>query len=65
MTLTVLQQVASSIQAALFVINNMVDETSDISNKKQVVICFRWVNDRLEAHEDVVRFVQGGVHPSK
>ena len=30
----------------------MVDETTDISNKEQVVICFRWVDKQLEAHEE-------------
>lgn len=39
MGLHVLQQVASSIQAVPFV-SIMVDETTDISNKEQVVICF-------------------------
>ena len=29
----------------------MVDETSDVSNKEQVVIWFRWVDSKLEAHE--------------
>ena len=29
----------------------MVDETTDVLNKEQVVICFRWVDSKLEAHE--------------
>ena len=32
----------------------MVDETTDVSNKEQVVICLRWVDTRLEAHEDFI-----------
>lgn len=32
----------------------MVDETADISNKEQVVVCFRWVSDTLDVHEDFV-----------
>lgn len=31
----------------------MVDETTDI-NKEQVVLCLRWVDAGLEAHEDFV-----------
>ena len=32
----------------------MVDETTDVSNKEQVVLCYRWVDGNLEAHEDFV-----------
>ena len=32
----------------------MVDKTTDISNKEQAVICFRWVSDDLIVHEDFV-----------
>ena len=32
----------------------MVDETSDVSNKEQVVICLRWVGCDFEVHEDFV-----------
>ena len=32
----------------------MVDETTDISNKEQAVLCFRWVSDDLIAHEEFV-----------
>ena len=34
----------------------MVCETTDISNKEQVVLCFRWVSDDIIAHEDFVGF---------
>ena len=27
------------------------DETTDVLNKEQIVICFRWVDSKLEAHE--------------
>ncbi len=30
----------------------MVDETTDISNKEQVVFCFRWVDQFLNTHEE-------------
>ena len=32
----------------------MVDEATDISNKEQAVLCFRWVSDDLIAHEEFV-----------
>ena len=30
----------------------MADETADVSNKEQLVICIRWVDDRFVIHED-------------
>ena len=32
----------------------MLDETTDCSNKEQVVLVFRWVDENLTAHEDFV-----------
>ena len=32
----------------------MIDETTNISNAEQVVVCFRWVNENFEVHEDFV-----------
>ena len=31
-----------------------VDETTDISNRQQVVLCFCWVDDNFDIHEDFV-----------
>ena len=36
----------------------MADECADITNEEQLVICFRWLNENLEVHEDFV-----GLHP--
>ena len=36
----------------------MGDETVDVSNKEQLVICLRWVDDDLGVHEDFI-----GMHP--
>ena len=36
----------------------MVDKCADITNEEQLVICFRWVDENLEVHEDFV-----GLHP--
>ena len=32
----------------------MDDETSDISNTEQLVICIRWVSEDFVAHEDCI-----------
>ena len=57
MALQVLRQVVSSLHATPF-LTIMVDETTDISNKEQVVICFRWVDSKLVAHEEFIGLYQ-------
>ena len=32
----------------------MVDETTDISNKEQLVVCIRWVDKSLQPHEEFI-----------
>ena len=32
----------------------MADETTDIANEEQLVICFRWVDEALSIHEDFI-----------
>ncbi len=49
MALQVLQEVASSIHSASFV-TLMVDETTDASNREQVVLRIRWVDANFEVH---------------
>ena len=53
MSLQVLRDIATSLHSAEFY-SIMVDETTDVSNKEQAVLCFRWVSDDLIAHEDFV-----------
>ena len=36
----------------------MIDETTDCSNSEQVVICCRWIDSSLEAHEDFMGSTQ-------
>ena len=50
-----LRQVVESLKTASF-LTIMVDETTDVSNKEQVVVCFRWVDSNLESHEEIVGF---------
>ena len=51
MALQVLRQVTASVRSAQF-FTVMVDETTDVANNEQVVICFRWVDSELKAHEE-------------
>ena len=53
MGLQVLRDIATSLHSVEFY-SIMVDETTDVSNKEQAVLCFRWVSDDLIAHEDFV-----------
>ena len=56
MALNMLRKIARNIQQAKFY-SVMGDETADISNKEQLILCIRWVNDDLQAHEDFI-----GIH---
>lgn len=51
MALKVLREMASSISKSDF-FSIMADECSDVSNKEQLALCFRWTDDDLEARED-------------
>ena len=56
MALKILRKIAINIQQAKFY-SVMGDETADISNKEQLVLCIRWVDDELQVHEDFI-----GIH---
>ncbi|CAC5364660.1 unnamed protein product [Mytilus coruscus] len=32
----------------------LADKTTDISNRQQLVVCLRWMDDYLQAHEDLI-----------
>ncbi len=49
MSQIVSREITAELQSVPF-LTIMVDETTDVSNKEQVVICFRWVGKKLEAH---------------
>ena len=59
MALGILRDIISNIQSAKFY-TIMVDETGDVSNVEQLVICLRWVDNDLEIHEDFI-----GLFPMK
>ena len=56
MALGLMRQISANIQNAFFTI--MADETADVSNKEELVICIRWVDDCFVIHEDFI-----GMHP--
>lgn len=57
MALQVLCEITANLQSsANFTI--MVDETTDMSNKEQVVLVFRWVDNDLVPHEEFVGLYQ-------
>lgn len=53
MSTHIVRRVASAICTARF-FTIMADETTDATNVEQLVICFRWVDQSLEAHEDFI-----------
>ena len=57
MALGILREISCNIQEAK-IYTIMTDETADVSNTEQLVICFRWVDDNLSIHEDFI-----GLHP--
>ena len=53
MALRILRKIAESLQSTSF-FTIMVDETTDVSNVEQVVICLRWVSEKFEVLEDFI-----------
>lgn len=53
----ILREIAVTLQSALFYAV-MADETTDMANKEQVVLVFRWVDDNLVAQEEFVGLYQ-------
>ncbi|KAI6656107.1 Zinc finger MYM-type protein 1-like [Oopsacas minuta] len=52
MALMILRKIASELSGKIYTI--MVDETTDLSNTEQMVLCLRYVDDDLEVHEEVI-----------
>lgn len=51
--LAVLKSISERMQRSPF-FTIMADESADISNQEQVVICIRWIDSDLHIHEDFV-----------
>jgi hypothetical protein len=59
MALQVLRKIVVSISATPF-FTIMIDETTDVANKEQVVVCIRWVDENLESHENFIGLYEVG-----
>ena len=55
MVLTLLQKFVANLAGAKFFCI-MCDECIDAANREQLVVCIRWVDCDLEAHEEVMGF---------
>ena len=53
MALQVLRQITDLIQKAQYY-TLMADEVTDISNREQVAVCMRWVDNDFQPHEDFI-----------
>ena len=53
MALSVLRNIAANIRTSDY-FTIMADETTDISNREQLVVCIRWTDSDLEVHEDFI-----------
>jgi len=53
MALRILRDISAEIKSVEFYAI-MVDETSDVSNTEQLVLCIRWVDDELNPHEEFI-----------
>ena len=51
--LCMLRKISQNIQNATF-FTIMADETADISNKEQLDVCIRWVDENFAVHEDFI-----------
>jgi len=57
MAQTILRGIVKQIHTSIF-FSLMVDETTDVSNREQVVLVFRWVTDNLAVHEKFLGLYQ-------
>jgi len=48
---TIIRDISNKIQQAKY-FSLMADEVTDVSNREQVVVCIRWVDEELQPHED-------------
>ena len=53
MYLSIIRNIASQIQESDF-FYIMCDECCDVSNREQLIICIRWVDSKLQAHEEFI-----------
>jgi hypothetical protein len=52
----ILSEISENIRGATFY-SIMADETADVSNKEQLVICIRWVDGGFNVHEELIGMI--------
>jgi hypothetical protein len=57
MALHILRKISVNLQSTSFC-TVMLDETTDVANVEQVVVCLRWVSEKFEIFEDFVGLYQ-------
>ena len=57
MALRILRKISTNLQSTSFY-TVMLDETTDVANVEQVVVCLRWVSEKFEVYEDFVGLYQ-------
>ena len=55
MAMYILRSIVKNIKKSSYY-SIMADETTDIINKEQFVICIRWVDNHLQANEDLLGY---------
>ena len=56
-SLEILRNIVADLQNASF-FTIMADECTDSANKEELVLCFHWVDDHLEVHEEFIGLYQ-------
>lgn len=51
--LAVLKSIAENMQNSSF-FTIMADESADVANQEQVVVCIRWIDNNIDVHEDFI-----------
>ena len=64
MALGILRDVSKSISCSGF-FSGLADECTDASNKEQLVVCIRWVDELLQDHEYVIGVYNAGTIDAK
>ncbi|CAG2203108.1 unnamed protein product [Mytilus edulis] len=53
----IVREVSDNIRKSLY-FALMADETTDVANKEQLVVCLRWIDQALDVHEDFIGLYQ-------
>ncbi|CAG2218220.1 unnamed protein product [Mytilus edulis] len=53
----IVREISDNIRKSLY-FGLMADETTDVANKEQLVVCLRWIDQALDVHEDFIGLYQ-------